>query len=243
MNRFYFILTIVVVLLCPAISANAKHVLSDIDTLNVTIIHTGEEPNGLEWEILKDEVNNRLKEAGIEVFIPEPGVMYKLPLWPELTICVDMLKLEESQQYVFHTQTLLAKSIYVEVEPVLRQYADVWKTVPVMRAVSIQDMSAKVSDTVLEQVETFISAYRSANPQGVQPSQADKITPPVKVQTKPADKPAENKYAYVASKNSKVFHKPDCTWAKKIKSENLVRYNSRDEAVNAGRRPCKICNP
>jgi len=50
-------------------------------------------------------------------------------------------------------------------------------------------------------------------------------------------------YEYVASKNSNVFHKPDCRWAKKISSENLVGYNSREEAIKAGKRPCRWCKP
>ncbi len=50
-------------------------------------------------------------------------------------------------------------------------------------------------------------------------------------------------YAYVASVNSKVFHKPNCKWAKKIKEKNLVGFKSREDAVNSGKRPCKVCKP
>ena len=48
---------------------------------------------------------------------------------------------------------------------------------------------------------------------------------------------------YVASKNSQVFHKADCKSAAKISEKNLVRYNTRDEAVAAGKNPCHECNP
>ncbi len=48
---------------------------------------------------------------------------------------------------------------------------------------------------------------------------------------------------YVASKNSGVFHKADCKSAAKISAKNLVRYASRDEAVQAGKKPCHECNP
>jgi len=34
---------------------------------------------------------------------------------------------------------------------------------------------------------------------------------------------------YVGSKNSKLYHKPDCKWAKRIKPENLVCYHSEEE--------------
>lgn len=48
---------------------------------------------------------------------------------------------------------------------------------------------------------------------------------------------------YVASKNSDVFHYPDCNWAKRISPNNLIKFNSREAALNSGRRPCKVCNP
>ena len=62
-------------------------------------------------------------------------------------------------------------------------------------------------------------------------------------QTQPAAKSAVAEYKYVASRSSKVFHKSDCRWAKRIKPDNLVVYNSRDTAINAGKRPCKVCTP
>ena len=48
---------------------------------------------------------------------------------------------------------------------------------------------------------------------------------------------------YVASKNSQVFHKAGCKSAAKISEKNVTRYNSRDEAIQAGKKPCKECNP
>lgn len=96
-----------------------------------------------------------------------------------------------------------------------------------MQAVSIQNMPVAVTNVVLEQVEAFIHAYLAANPKGV----------------KLSAKSAAAEYKYIASKNSKVFHKPDCSSAKKIKLENLVTYNSRGEITKAGKRPCKICKP
>lgn len=44
---------------------------------------------------------------------------------------------------------------------------------------------------------------------------------------------------YVRSKNSDIYHKPDCSSAKKIKPENLICINSEDELE--GLIPCKLC--
>ena len=50
-------------------------------------------------------------------------------------------------------------------------------------------------------------------------------------------------YPLVSSRNSQVFHRPDCRWVQNIAGGNLVGYRSRDEAVQAGKRPCKTCKP
>ena len=48
---------------------------------------------------------------------------------------------------------------------------------------------------------------------------------------------------YVASKNSEVFHKAGCNSAAKISAKNIVSYSSRDQAIQAGKKPCSECNP
>lgn len=48
---------------------------------------------------------------------------------------------------------------------------------------------------------------------------------------------------YAASKNSKVFHRAGCRYAKIVSASNLVRFDSKGAAVQTGRRPCKTCNP
>lgn len=42
---------------------------------------------------------------------------------------------------------------------------------------------------------------------------------------------------------TKVYHKPSCTWAGKIKPENLVWFSSYEEAKSSGYRACQKCNP
>ncbi len=48
---------------------------------------------------------------------------------------------------------------------------------------------------------------------------------------------------YVGNARSRVFHLPDCEWAQKIAPHNRVEFKTREEAVNAGYRPCRVCNP
>jgi len=48
---------------------------------------------------------------------------------------------------------------------------------------------------------------------------------------------------FVGSVNSDVYHYSSCASAKRIKSANLISFNSVQDAKNAGYRPCKVCNP
>lgn len=46
----------------------------------------------------------------------------------------------------------------------------------------------------------------------------------------------------VASKKYKIACKESCFHVKNIKKENLVIYNSIEEAIGNGCRPCKHCS-
>ncbi len=45
------------------------------------------------------------------------------------------------------------------------------------------------------------------------------------------------------SKNSNKYHNPSCRWAQKIKPQNLIKFNSPEEASKSGYIPCKVCRP
>jgi len=49
--------------------------------------------------------------------------------------------------------------------------------------------------------------------------------------------------SYVGNANSRKFHVPSCTYAKKMNPKNRVDFANRDEAVDAGYIPCKRCKP
>lgn len=48
---------------------------------------------------------------------------------------------------------------------------------------------------------------------------------------------------YVGSKQSDKYHLPSCQWAEKIKPENLVTFQSKEEAGAVGYVPCGVCKP
>ena len=48
---------------------------------------------------------------------------------------------------------------------------------------------------------------------------------------------------FVGSATSKKYHRPDCRYALKIKPENLIYFQSEEDAKGQGYLPCKSCNP
>jgi len=48
---------------------------------------------------------------------------------------------------------------------------------------------------------------------------------------------------YVGSTTSNKYHRPDCSYAKKIKPENRIYFSDVWAARDAGYLPCKACNP
>jgi len=60
---------------------------------------------------------------------------------------------------------------------------------------------------------------------------------------KPVIKKIPSGVKFVVSKKSNVFHRLNCKWAKKIKPGNRIYYKTRQEAIKAGKRPCKVCKP
>ena len=48
---------------------------------------------------------------------------------------------------------------------------------------------------------------------------------------------------FLASKNSTKYHEPICKLAQKIKPENMVKFESPEDAIKAGYEPCKKCKP
>jgi len=247
--------------------------LAGIDKLYVRIVPHRFEPNshGLVIEELENSIIDGLKEAGITIAEtdidkagPDAAKMLKVlkrrikpanaknlkfrPAHiPELCVNMDMLVLKHLQQAVFHIQISLARLVHLEKENRPSFKTDVWQSEPIMQAASVQDMPVVVSRLILKQVETFAAAWREANPPNKQISDANDIgvtslTAP-KEQAGSAAKPSVAEYSYVASKKSKVFHKPGCRWAKNISPGNLVRYVSREEAIKDGKKPCGTCKP
>jgi hypothetical protein len=211
--------------------------LAGIKELSVSIVHPTVEPNtySLSFEELQGKIINKLNEANI----PAKPLM-PLPV-PALKVNIAVLRVDDSQEYVFHIQTSLERQVILSPQDNLRLSADVWKTEPAMRMSSAEVLPTAITRVVTEQVEAFIAAHMAANSKRSEPAKAD-TAKTTKVEKNVITKTA-SQTKYVASKNGKVFHTAGCGSAARIKPENLVTYNSREDAERDGKRPCKICKP
>ena len=59
----------------------------------------------------------------------------------------------------------------------------------------------------------------------------------------PAAYAQDQEMSYVGSSKSNKYHRPSCTSAQRIKPANLVSFSSKEEAMQAGYVPCKVCKP
>ena len=49
--------------------------------------------------------------------------------------------------------------------------------------------------------------------------------------------------AWVGSKHSTIFHRWSCPHSRRIKPSNVVEFSTTENALQAGRKPCKTCRP
>jgi len=233
-----------------ALIAQANPALAGIEKLYVIVepSQAGQSKDGLVWKGLQDKIENKLKDSALKI---EPGLVLgkgqRAHDIPEFRLYMELLKFADSQIYVFRIQTALAVKAQLPGRSVFFK-ADVWRSAPVMQAVDVPDMAKTVTAIILKQTEAFIAAWLAANPAFSRPAGANDIPAavserPAQKKTAPADAQQKTEYKYVASKNSRLFHRPGCSAAKRIKPGNLVGYNTRAAAVKAGKRPCRRCKP
>lgn len=230
-----------------ALSNNRPHpAFAGIDKLHVVVLQYGAEQDKAMpiLETLEASIKEKLSRSGIKSDTPAAD---NILIIPELRIYISTFGIEDTTQLVFHIRTALARAVCLKGKqhPVFK--ADIWQSAPIMQIVSAENKSDNITDAIQKQVENFISIYYATNPTGAQSSDTgtNEITPssnPAEQEEKNADS-AEPGYYYVASKSSNVFHKPDCRWAGNISKENLIKYKNREQAIKAGKRPCKTCNP
>lgn len=87
------------------------------------------------------------------------------------------------------------------------------------------------------------STAKPTDPPPTQPSEQPTQPAPTEPQpTEPAQQP--DTASYVVNTNSRKFHEPDCQHAGRISEKNRWDYTgTREELIEQGYAPCKVCNP
>ena len=68
-------------------------------------------------------------------------------------------------------------------------------------------------------------------------------TPVETVPEQPQTETVKKTGVYVGSLDSDKYHYPTCRWAEKITYENLIGFDSEQEAISKGYSPCGTCRP
>lgn len=221
----------------------ADRVLADVEQLCVVVAtHDTKQLEQLtDMPKLKARVEGKLREVGIK---PVAG---KTGLEPKLVAHIEGVAVPECDKYVFRIQTSLNRLVTFSNRRDLQIQAEVWQVRPVMKAVARAEAAEAVAAEVLVQAEAFIGACQAARSlrklTEEAPRNASGLVPLNQTQPSVQNLQTVSGYPFVASRSSSVFHRPDCRWAQNIAAGNRVGYASREEALQAGKRPCKSCQP
>ncbi len=203
--------------------------------------------SSIRWESIQSGVVSTVSSGGIKIANAQKAEGKAEPVdSAELRIDVQVLEIKDSAHYVFSVRTSLARMVYLTRDLSHAIKTNVWETAPVMEIVSAQSLPDAIEKAVTDQAKAFVHSYIMSNPRPAPSAVGEKSTATgdaQKNQPPAAAKPDSVKYPYEASKNSGIFHKAECVSVAKIKPENLTGYKTRDEALQAGKRPCKRCQP
>jgi hypothetical protein len=239
--------------------------LADIDEVCVRIVPV--QLVGFNWKEVEDQISRRLGQSGLKVLTgdiselndkekellqhasksseqPAKNLKWYSSKKPEMIVRISVLQGTESGPCVYHVQTSFAREVYLRSSRSSMK-AEVWRIDVPVGIADANGCDSAIAASAVGQVDAFIADWKKANTVKTSADIGEQkidVNEPVTLQ-QDVQAGQQNDYEYVASKNSKVFHKKDCRAAARISPENLIGFKTRDEAIQSGRRPCKICNP
>lgn len=101
----------------------------------------------------------------------------------------------------------------------------------------LRTLQARYSDLYEKYSELLLATKRPSAPSPPAPATIKKLPSP------PSYLPYSGPYCASKKSKERVFHYCWCDHAKRIAPHNLIIFHTRDEAIQSGRRPCKVCKP
>ncbi|MBI5590589.1 MAG: hypothetical protein HY881_08920 [Deltaproteobacteria bacterium] len=150
---------------------------------------------------------------------------------------------EDLIQIVKAYKSLLVTSLIVTKLDESQAYGNVFNLLmrsklPVSYFTSGQLIPNSIEKATLEKIlELILNPGRESKPWHVPPGKTAEIIPYVKNNIQ---SPSFRNH-YVANHKAVHFHSPECAWAKRIKPENRIVFESIEEAASKKYTPCKTC--
>ena len=198
---------------------------------------------GFNEEDIRKDIQKQLENAGIEVRPPQ--MWAALPGRCRLRVAVKVYRPAHHEILVYNLKIDFLQTVTLERNPRTRIDAATWELMWFAHG-SESRLAQAIPQNLKVLTASFIKDYRQVNPRDDKTSGSkDSNNPSTAPRQHPKSYPGSvaGKYEFIGSKSSDVFHKSDCRSTSSISSENLVSYKTREEAVKAGKRPCKWCNP
>jgi hypothetical protein len=194
-------------------------------------------------QTIEDKIAEQFTQAGLNVSVggnAEQGT-------PQFIVRVAVLQGMQSGQCIYHVQSSFARMVYLR-ESRTKMTAEVWRADVPIGICDINDCEGAILKSASLQVDAFIAEWKKVNTdrrtaEAIVSRRAADSTQADEKDQAGSDESESPAYQYVASRNSKVFHRADCSFAAKIKPENTVRFATRQDAIDSGRRPCSRCKP
>lgn len=188
---------------------------------------------GLDPEDIRKSITTQLEDAGIKVVRPQ--IWSTLPGRCRLRASIKVYKPPHLDVLIYDLKVEFVQAVALARLPEMKVDATTWDRTWFAHGTE-KRLAEYVPHNLKVMTAMFIRDHRMAN------SREDETFDSKEVEENPQALAVSGE-GFIASKTSDVFHKSDCRWAQNISADNIVKYESKDKAIKAGKRPCKWCKP
>ena len=198
---------------------------------------------GLDEEDIRANIQRQLEDAGIKV---RPLHMWRaVPGRCRLRVAVKVYRPAHQETFVYNLKVDFLQTATLGRDAQTQIDVVTWELMWFAHS-SKSRLGQVIGQNLKVLTASFIKDYRQANPTDkdiAETRNSNKAPMDAKRRAKQNLGASAGKYLFTGSKGSDVFHKSHCHSTNNISVENIVSYKTRQEAVKAGKRPCKWCNP
>ena len=198
---------------------------------------------GFSEEGIRRNIQRQLEDASIKV---RPPQMWRaVPGRCRLRVEIKVYKPAHQETFVYNLKVDFLQTVTLERNPQTRIDVVTWELMWFAHSPKSR-LAQAIGQNLKVLTASFIKDYYQANPtdkESAGPRNSNKTSTDTKGRAKQNPGSSAGEYQFTGSKGSGVFHKSNCHSVSTISTENVVGYKTRQEAVKAGKRPCKWCNP